>query len=259
MSQTALALFAHPDDIELVAAGTLLLLRQVGWEIHYMNLSTGNLGSMSQSSEETAQTRQQEAQNASQILGATWHAPIANDLEIFYERDLLRQLAAIVRQVQPQIVLTHSPGDYMEDHVNTARLAVTATFARGMPNFITQPQVSAIADEVALYHAQPHLNRDPLSQIVQPELFVDVSSVLNLKREALAAHKSQKEWLDQTQGMDSYLQTMQELMHEVGQMSGCFEYAEGWRRHLYAGFGSPNFDPLSEVLKGFVQANPAYV
>lgn len=259
MSQTALALFAHPDDIELVAAGTLTLLGRAGWEIHVMNLSCGNLGSMTQSATETAQTRRLEAQNAAQILGAIWHPPIASDLEIFYERELLRQLAAIVRQVQPQIVLTHSPVDYMEDHVNTARLAVTATFARAMPNFITQPKVPPIADEVALYHAQPHLNRDPLGQIVQPELFVDVSCVLNLKREALAAHKSQKEWLDQTQGMDSYLQTMQELMREVGQMSGSYEYAEGWRRHLYAGFCKPDYDPISEVLANSVLCNPSYI
>ncbi len=258
MSQTALALFAHPDDIELVAAGTLLLLQRAGWNIHVMNLSSGNLGSLTNSSELTSQMRQQEAQNAAQILGATWHAPIANDLEIFYERDLLRQVAAVVRQVQPQIVLTHSPMDYMEDHVNTARLAVTATFARGMPNFTTAPPIKSIAGEVALYHAQPHLNRNPLGKIVQPELFVDVSSVLSQKREALAAHKSQKEWLDQTQGMDSYLQTMQELMREVGQMSNRFEYAEGWRRHFYAGFGSSDFDPLSEALKELVQINPAY-
>src|SRR5688572_19715113 len=120
MSQTALALFAHPDDIELVAAGTLLLLRRAGWEIHVMNLSSGNLGSMTQSSKDIAQTRRIEAQNAAQILGATWHPPIAHDMEIFYERNLLKQVAAVVRHVQPQIVFTHSPQDYMEDHVNTA-------------------------------------------------------------------------------------------------------------------------------------------
>ena len=258
MSQTALALFAHPDDIELVAAGTLLLLQRAGWEIHVMNLASGNLGSLTQSSEATAQTRRLEAQNAAQILGATWHPPIANDMEIFYERDLLKQLAGVVREINPQIVLTHSPVDYMEDHTNTSRLAVAATFSRAMPNFLTEPPLSPVAGEVALYHAQPHLNRDSLGRIVQPELFIDVTNVLAKKREALAAHKSQKEWLDQTQGMDSYLQTMQELMQEVGQMSGRFSYAEGWRRHLYAGFCSPNRDPLSEVLQDLVQRNPAY-
>ena len=41
----ALAIAAHPDDIEFMMAGTLLLLKERGWEIHYFNLSTGNRGS----------------------------------------------------------------------------------------------------------------------------------------------------------------------------------------------------------------------
>ena len=182
---------------------------------------------------------------------------IAHDLEIFYEREPLKNIAAIVREVNPQIVLTHSPVDYMEDHVNTARLAMTAVFGRGMPNFITDPPTPHVAGEVALYHAQPHLNRDPLGKVVQPELFVNVGSVMEQKRAALAAHVSQKNWLDQTQGMDSYLETMRELMVEVGSMSGQYEYAEGWRRHLCAGYCGPEYDPLSEFLPGLVSVNSA--
>ena len=44
-SKSALAVFAHPDDIEFCAAGTLLLLAQLGWDIHYFNVSSGDLGS----------------------------------------------------------------------------------------------------------------------------------------------------------------------------------------------------------------------
>ena len=43
-SPAVLAVFAHPDDIEFVAAGTLLLLRQSGWETHYLTLSGGDCG-----------------------------------------------------------------------------------------------------------------------------------------------------------------------------------------------------------------------
>src|SRR6478735_4857530 len=98
---SALAIAAHPDDIEFVMAGTLLLLREAGWEIHYLNVSTGNLGSMTMSAAETKRVRRQEAQRAAESLGAIWHAPIANDLQIFYEDRTLRRLAAIVREVDP--------------------------------------------------------------------------------------------------------------------------------------------------------------
>ncbi|HCR29812.1 MAG TPA: hypothetical protein DIV79_07350 [Opitutae bacterium] len=44
-SKSSLAVFAHPDDIEFCAAGTLLLLAQLGWDIRYSNVSSGDLGS----------------------------------------------------------------------------------------------------------------------------------------------------------------------------------------------------------------------
>lgn len=245
---TALAIFAHPDDIEFVAAGTLLLLKQAGWQIHYLNLSSGNLGSATLTANETRKARELEAKQAAEILGAHWHPSLADDLEITYQIPLLRQLAALVREVNPQIVLTHSPVDYMEDHTATARLAVTAAFARGMPNFVTDPHVKHVGGDVTVYHAQSHLNRDPLGAVVRPGLFVDIGSVMDTKRRALTAHESQRAWLDATQGMDSYVNTMEDLGREVGRMSGRFEFAEGWRRHLHAGFCAAEADPLREAL-----------
>jgi LmbE family N-acetylglucosaminyl deacetylase len=73
--------------------------------------------------------RRKESRAAARKLGATWHSPIARDLEIFYNDDLLRRVAAVVRKVRPTLVLTHSPQDYMEDHMNTSRLAVSGAFA----------------------------------------------------------------------------------------------------------------------------------
>lgn len=245
---TALAIFAHPDDIEFVAAGTLLLLKQAGWEIHYLNLSSGNLGSATLTPNETRKAREDESRVAADILGAHWHPSLADDLEITYNLPLLRQLAAIVREVNPQIMLTHSPVDYMEDHTATARLAVTAAFARGMPNFVTDPHVKHVEGDLTVYHAQPHLNRDPLGAVVRPGLFVDIGSVLETKRRALAAHESQRAWLDASQGMDSYVKTMEDLGREVGAMSGQFEFAEGWRKHLHAGFCAPDADPLKTAI-----------
>jgi hypothetical protein len=64
----------------------------------------------------------------------------------------------------------------------------------------------------------------------------------------LAKHESQKAWLDVSQGMDSYLATMENSSRELGHMSGRFDYAEGWRRHLHLGYASKDADPLRAVL-----------
>ncbi len=247
-SPSVLAIFAHPDDIEFRAAGTMLLLKEAGWELHYMNVASGNCGSLTMNSEETAGLRETEARDAARILGARFHPSITHDLEIVYDLTLLRQITAIVRAANPSIVLTHAPADYMEDHMITSRLAVTAAFSKGMPNFVSDPQHKAVSGDVTVYHAMPHGLRDPLGSCVKPGCYVDTSSTHSRKRKALAAHRSQKEWLDQTQGMDSYLVAMDEESRDLGKMSGQFEYAEGWTRHLHLGFSQKEIDPLAEVL-----------
>ena len=154
--RVAIAIAAHPDDIEFMMAGTLLLLREAGWETHCLNISSGNCGSVSLSAEEIEAKRLSEAREAAAILGATFHPPFSRDLEVFYDLRHLRHLASIIRDVNPSIVLTHSPEDYMEDHTNTSRLAVTAAFSRGMPNFEVSPARPTVDGEVAVYHGMPH-------------------------------------------------------------------------------------------------------
>ena len=79
-------------------------------------------------------------------------------------------------------------------------------------------------------------------------MFVDVTTVLKAKREMLALHRSQKEWLDASQGVDSYLITMEEMSRAVGRMLRRFRYAEGWVRHSPLGFCSEDANPLATAL-----------
>ncbi len=246
----AFAIAAHPDDIEFLMAGTLLLLREKGFEIHALNLSSGNCGSQTRKAAELRRIRRLESTEAARILGAQLHPGFADDLEIFYDARSLRRLAAVVRDVRPTVILTHSPQDYMEDHMNTCRLAVTAAFARGMPNFVTTPRRSATEGDVTVYHAMPHGLRDGLGQPVGAEIFVNIAGTLATKRAALAAHVSQKGWLDVSQGMDSYLTAMEETSREVGRLSGKYRFAEGWRRHSHVGFCAEGTDPIRKHLAG---------
>jgi len=255
---SAIAIFAHPDDIEFVAAGTLLLLKQRGWNIHYMNVSAGNCGSVEFSPAKARRVRLAEAKEAAKILSAHFHPPLCDDLEIFYDIKSLRRLSAVVRESRASIVLTHSPQDYMEDHMNTCRLAVTAAFTHGMPNFRSIPPRSTYAHDVTVYHALPHGLCDPLRRRIIPGAFVNTTAVQAIKLKALAAHKSQQGWLDVSQGMNSYLASMQEMSRAVGRLSKKFKFAEGWRRHLHYGFAGSDIDPLADALGKDYFVNKAY-
>jgi LmbE family N-acetylglucosaminyl deacetylase len=248
----AMAVAAHPDDIEFMMAGTLLLLKQAGYEIHYMNLASGNCGSVQHNAARTRAIRRYEARRSAEVLGAHYHPSLTADLEIFYDDRTLRRLVAIIREVEPTILLTQSPQDYMEDHMNTSRLIVTAAFARGMPNYRAQPPRPPTNQPVTVYHAMPHGLCDPLRRRVVPGAFVNTTSVHLKKKEALAAHESQKNWLDVSQGLNSYLQAMEKMSLALGKMSGRFRHAEGWRRHLHLGFSEREIDPLQDLGRNYL-------
>jgi LmbE family N-acetylglucosaminyl deacetylase len=251
MSKIALAIAAHPDDIEFMMAGTLLLLQQAGYQIHCLNLASGSCGTTEHNARTIKRIRLREAREAAAMLGARLHPPLVDDAEILYELPTLRRVAAIVREVRPTILLTHSPADYMEDHTNACRLAVSAAFVRGAPNFKSIPARPAVGGEVTVYHALPHSLRDPLRRRIPCGAFVNITSVLAAKRAALEAHRSQRNWLASSQKLDSYVRAMVDIAREVGRISGRFRYAEGWRRRLHYGFCDAKADPLRDLGKDY--------
>ncbi|MBV8378173.1 MAG: PIG-L family deacetylase [Verrucomicrobia bacterium] len=244
----AIAISAHPDDIEFYMAGTMLLLCEAGYDLHYLTLANGCCGGTQFDAPTIARTRAEEAKRAADLLGATFHPSFCNDLEIVYALNLLRQLAAIIREVKPTLILTHPPVDYMEDHTCTCRLVVTAAFAREMPNFVTTPERKPYSGDITIYHSTPHGLTDPLGHLMVPDLFVNVEAVHNRKCDALAAHKSQSAWLETSQGATSLISMLNAFSTKVGELSPGFRHAEGWWKHSHLGFCREEADPLREAL-----------
>ena len=242
------ALGCHPDDIEFMMGGTLCLLKEAGCELHYMNLANGSCGTTEYGVDEIVAIRRQESQQAAAYIGAVYHESLVNDLEVFYTQDLIRRVTAVFRRIQPDIMLLPSPEDYMEDHMNTARIAVTAAFCRGMPNYHSEPPEPPVQQNVVLYHALPYGLTDGLRRRIEPDFYTNITSVIDQKEAMLACHESQKNWLDQSQGLNAYVITMREMSAEVGTMSGHYRFAEGWRRHSHLGYCSRDADPLQECL-----------
>ncbi len=250
MSKSVLAIGCHPDDIEFMMAGTLFRLKENGFLLHYMNLANGCCGSTVYSYEKLITMREEESKKACEFLSARYYPSIANDIEVFYKNEIIRKVAAIIRIVQPDILIVPSIKDYMEDHMNTARIAVTAAFCRGMTNYITLPQVSSYNKDVVIYHALPYGLTDGLRCDVEPDFFVNISSVMDQKRSMLGFHKSQQNWLETSQGLNKYIETMNSMSLAVGIRSGEYKFAEGWKRHSHLGFSNEEINPLFDILKG---------
>jgi LmbE family N-acetylglucosaminyl deacetylase len=254
----AMAVGAHPDDIEFMMAGTLLLLKEAGAEIHMWNLANGCCGTTLHDREEIIRLRWQEARESAREAGAVIHPPLVDDLAIVYDPALVARVAAGVRNVKPDILLIPSPQDYMEDHSSAGRLLVTAAFVRGMKNYETDPPTEPWTGPTALYHAMPHGLRDGLRRLVRPGVYVDIEPVLERKRAMLAMHRTQKEWLEASQGAGSYLDAMESMSRKVGRMSERFTFAEGWRRHSHIGLSPSESDPLEGLLGSACRVDPLY-
>jgi LmbE family N-acetylglucosaminyl deacetylase len=253
-----LAVAAHPDDIEFTMAGTLLLLRQAGAEIHMWNLANGSCGTVRHEKDEIVRLRWEEARASARKAGARVHPPLVDDLALFYDPATLSRVAAGIRTIKPRLLMVPSPQDYMEDHQNACRLAVSAAFVRGMRNFATEPPLPPWDGDVTVYHAMPHGMRDGMRRLIHSEYYVDVASVLPVKRAMLKAHRTQKEWLDESQGMDAYLLEMEKLAGDIGRLSGRFTFAEGWRRHSHLGFSQTETDPLPDLIGDKCWIDPRY-
>jgi LmbE family N-acetylglucosaminyl deacetylase len=257
-----LAVGAHPDDVEFMCAGLLALLRNAGCELHIATMSSGDCGSMREKPQTLRSIRQAEAEAACRALGAIYHPLEFSDFCIFNDDHANRRVTALLREVDPSIVITHSPQDYLSDHETTSTLVRNACFYGPAPNYKTsQWTATARTSSVPhLYYAHPMEGIDIFGEVVMPHLYVDVTSVFPLKTDMLSCHKSQREWLRAQHGMDEYVESMRRWSRTLGQQASAIsgrivEFAEAYRQHR--GHAYPRDPILSTLLGNFVISAPA--
>jgi N-acetylglucosamine malate deacetylase 1 len=241
LSINVLALFAHPDDAEFLAAGTLAHLAGRGANISIATMTAGDCGSTILSAEKIARIRRREASNAARLIGAEYTCLGEKDLEVFYDGRTLRKVMELVRRSDPSLVLTHSPEDYMLDHEITSLLCRTACFSGMAPNYRTGARHPSkpLRTIPHLYYAQPFGGKNILGEAIRSNVYVNIAATLARKEEMLACHESQRAFLRAQQEIADTLILMREMADCAGKASG-FERAEGFRQHLGQGFPQDN-------------------
>jgi len=248
---SVLAVVAHPDDIEILCAGTLILLKKAGWDVHMATMTPGDLGSMRHSREEISRIRRAEAAASAAVIGATYTCLELRDLTIVYGEDPKRRATALIRETRPDLILTLSPFDYMADHTETPRIAREAAFASTMPNWEASLNGHApppCQKLPAILYADPVDHVDHFGRRVPARQVVDITDVIDVKEKMLAAHDSQRTWLREQHGEDEYLHWMRRVGADRARDFGSkkVKYAEGFTQHL--GHGFPKDDFLTKAL-----------
>lgn len=244
-----LSIHAHPDDAEILAGGTLALLSQLGHQIFIITLSAGDCGSTLHSPDKIAAIRQSEAAESAALIGAAYRWGGFHDMAIFSDDPSRRAVTGLLREVQPDIVITASPSDYLSDHEATSQLVRDACFAASIPNYTTPANIPALGAIPHLYFMDPIEQRDRTGDPVAPDFIVDVSSTFATKRAMLARHHSQALWLRQQHGMADYLTQMEQWTRASG-ATARIALGEGFRHYRIHPY--PQEPVLQQLLSTYV-------
>jgi LmbE family N-acetylglucosaminyl deacetylase len=177
---------AHPDDDEVCAAGTAALWIARGDRVKFVSMTNGDIGHWRESGPELARRRRAEVANGARLIGY--------DFEILDNHDgrlepTLRNREAVVRLIREwraDVVITHRPNDYHPDHRYTGVLVQDAAYMVTVPKFL--PEVPALeVNPVFLYFSDRFQKPYPF----QPDIAVDIDSVMDKKLDVLAGMVSQ--------------------------------------------------------------------
>lgn len=224
-----LAIHAHPDDIEILAGGTLALLSRARHRLTIVSMTAGDCGSREYGPAELGRLRKAEAAKAASLVGASYQCGGFFDMTVFNDDASRRRVTELLRTIRPEIILTSAPNDYHPDHEATSMLVRDAAFCAPVPNYTTgtAPPLEEIPH---VYFMDPDEGVDREGRVVTPGFVVDVSGVMDIKREMLACHETQRRWLQQHHHMDNYLDEMAKWTKARGALAGK-EYGEGFRQY----------------------------
>ncbi|MEO6682133.1 MAG: bacillithiol biosynthesis deacetylase BshB1 [Ginsengibacter sp.] len=182
MKLDILAFGVHPDDIELSCAGTLLIEKGKGHKVGIVDLTRGELGTRG-----TAKTREEEARNSAKIL----QVDVRENLGMadgFFQNDKEHQIEIIkmLRKYRPEIVLCNAPEDRHPDHGRAAKLVEEAAFLSGLR------KVETSLDNLLQEAWRPkYIFNYIQDNYFDPDFVLDISSVIEKKKEAILAFKTQ--------------------------------------------------------------------
>jgi LmbE family N-acetylglucosaminyl deacetylase len=220
-----LAVGAHPDDLEILCAGTLARYAKRGDQVTMAVATNGEVGSPTLPKEEIAEIRRQEACASAGVIGADFIWMNYPDEFLFSTTETRLDFLNMVRKARPDIILTHAPVDYHPDHRTTGEILWDIRVMTTVPNIKTEEPPCAKIPEIYYF--------DTIAGIdFVPQHYVDISDTFEVKKQMLACHKSQSTWLQDQYQMD-YMQFIEYISRYRGLQCGaryaeCFALSPTW-------------------------------
>lgn len=174
-----LAIFAHPDDMELTVGGTLLKMKSLGYKTGALDVTQGEMGTRG-----TVEGRASEAVEAAKILQLDVRENLGlPDGHVFVDDESRTKLVRVLRRLKPKVILTHQDGDPHPDHNHIVQLVRESARLASMRKYDEDFGLERIN--------VPMVAHNTFSRNVIPSFIVDISEFLDAKMNAIRAHVSQ--------------------------------------------------------------------
>jgi len=174
-----LAVFAHPDDVELTVGGTLLKMKDLGYRTGALDVTRGEMGTRG-----TVEGRQEEAERAAKILKLDVRENLGlPDGHVFCDDDSRTKLVRVLRRLKPKVILTHQIDDPHPDHNHISQLVRESARLSSMKRYDEETGDEKIP--------VPNVAHNIFSRRIPASFIVDVSEFLEAKMDAIRAHGSQ--------------------------------------------------------------------
>ena len=217
---TIMAFTPHPDDAELLCAGTLAKYKDQGHNVCIAIATNGNAGNIKFKPTELAMVRERESREAAQVIGAEFIWLGIEDEFLLNNKETRLQFVEAIRGCRADIILTCDSEDYHPDHKMISELVFDASFTASLP--LVETESGALTKVPSVYYFDTVYGINFI-----PEEYVDITKYIDTKIEMLSKHKTQLEFMREYYKMD-----MIEDMKVVAQFRGLqcgVRYAEGFR------------------------------
>jgi LmbE family N-acetylglucosaminyl deacetylase len=199
-----LAVVAHPDDVDILCAGTMARYAKDGATVFLCNATSGDRGSVTLSMDDIRGVREEESRRSAEVIGAEYRCLNFHDGDLIADDLGARErFVDLFREAKPDVVFTHHPDDYHADHQATSRLVFDTSFLATVP-LLKSPRASF--DQVI-----PIYYMDTMAGIgFEPQEYVDITGVFELKQKMLCQHESQVTWMKEHDNLDilDFMETM---------------------------------------------------
>jgi len=215
---------AHPDDIELQCAGTLIRYVKDGHNVTMAIACTGNVGSKVHTGPEIEAIRAIEAQKAADVIGAELIIMGFLDGEVWLDNPTWKKYVDLIRRTNPDVIITHDRDDYVHDHSNVGELTYRAAIWASVAN-IPDTEYPPIEHIPTVFYFETL----GTLRVAPPDHYVDITQEFEQKLEAFRQHESQHgDFLEKQFGVKNWFEYLEVLNKMRGFQCGC-KYAEAFR------------------------------